>query len=93
MNGIRKSMSALLLGAALVATGTSTACAVRGEARVRYYDNHHDDWHHWDHYEEEHYRVYLDQRHQQYRNFRSLNDDEKQQYWDWRHRQDGSGAQ
>jgi len=92
VNKVSQSLGSLLLGAALATSAASVACAVRGEARIRYYDRDHEDWHYWDNHEEDRYRAYLNNRHQEYRDFRSLNDDEKKQYWNWRHKQTDSGT-
>lgn len=92
MNKLRQTLGAMLLGVAVATSAANVACAVHGEARIRYYDREHEDWHQWDNHEEDRYRVYLKQRHQEYRDFRSLDDGEKRNYWNWRHNQNDGGT-
>lgn len=82
---MNKVLAALLLNAALVGGAITTGCAVRGEARLRYYDRDHEDWHSWDDREDHEYRRFLNDHHRDYRDFRELNDKEKSDYWKWRH--------
>ena len=71
----------LLIAAALVVPLAESGCA----ARVRYYDDYHADYHHWDNREDHAYRVWLRERHYEWREFNRLNRDEQHQYWSWRH--------
>lgn len=85
MARIGTSLRSLFLSAALVGSMCGTACAVRGQAYVRYYDGDHHQWHRWDDHEDQQYREYLQQRHMEYRQFNNLNDQDRNQYWEWRH--------
>ncbi len=82
MRKMLKNLAPYVLVAFLIPAGLSaTGC----EARVRYYDGDHRDWHRWDDHEEIVYKSYLNEKHQDYRDFKTLNDGEKQDYWNWRH--------
>jgi len=92
MRRLKVTLGSLLLSAALIPSLAGAGCAVRGEARVRYYDSDHRDWHNWDEHEERQYRRYLNERHMEYRDFNQMDNQGKAQYWKWRHSQAGSGS-
>jgi hypothetical protein len=75
----------LLIATALLAPLAASGCA----ARVRYYDEYHSDYHHWDDREDHAYRVWLRERHYEWREFNRLNRDEQRDYWRWRHDHSG----
>ncbi len=85
MYPLNRHLRSLLLSAALLAQVATTACAVRGETRIRIYDRDRDDWHTWDDREGRIFQIYLGERHEQYRDFHSLSDRERCDYWKWRH--------
>jgi hypothetical protein len=85
MYPFHRHLRSILLSATLLVQVATTACAVRGETRLRIYDRDRDDWHNWDNHEDRVFRLYLGERHEEYREFRSLNDREKSEYWRWRH--------
>ena len=74
-------LRALLLIGAIAAPVATIGCA----ARVRVYDVGYRDYHHWNADEDRHYRVYLQEKHENYRDFKERNKDEQQDYWKWRH--------
>jgi hypothetical protein len=71
----------LLIATALLAPLAASGCA----AHVRYYDEYHSDYHHWDDREDRAYRVWLGERRYEWREFNRLNRDEQRDYWRWRH--------
>jgi hypothetical protein len=82
MHRVLKNLTPFLLAAFLIPVAWSVSGC---EARVRYYDTDHRDWHRWDDHEDVAYRGYLSEKHMDYREFNSLNDNEKKDYWNWRH--------
>ena len=81
MHRVSRYVSHLLMATALLAPLAASGCA----ARVRYYDEYHSDYHHWDDHEDRTYRVWLRERHYEWREFNRLNRDEQRDYWNWRH--------
>jgi hypothetical protein len=79
-------VSALLLTAALAATGSIVAAATPQEGvQVRIYDSGHHDYHNWDEREDRAYRGYLEKRHEEYHAYATWHHKEQQNYWNWRH--------
>ena len=59
----------------------------QGENNNRaYYDSKHRDWHQWNDKEEQSYRRYANEHHQDNKDFAQTNEREQQQYWNWRHK-------
>lgn len=85
MHRTRQLISALFLTAALAASGSVVVAATPQEASVRVYDSHHHDYHNWDDREDQAYRGYLVERHQDYRAYDKQNHREQANYWNWRH--------
>ena len=58
----------------------------RSENNRAYYDSKHRDWHQWNDGEDQAYRHYTDEHHQNNRDFSQASEREQQQYWNWRHK-------
>ncbi len=87
MNRRQRFLGTILLTAAMLAPLTLTGCA----AHVRFYDEYHSDYHHWDDREDRAYRSWLGERHYEYREYKKLNHDEQHDYWNWRHEHPDTG--
>jgi hypothetical protein len=86
MHRAHRYVSALLLTAALAATGSIVAAATPQEGvQVRIYDSGHHDYHNWDEREDRAYRGYLEKRHEEYHAYATWHHKEQQNYWNWRH--------
>ncbi len=81
MSKVDRIIAGLLLATGGLAALVSSGCA----ARVRYYDDYHHDYHHWNHDEDAHFRLYLNEHHENYRAFGTLARDQQTDYWKWRH--------
>jgi hypothetical protein len=81
----RHYLGSLFLIAALSAPAITAGCAARAGYGVRVYDRDHHDYHNWDNREDQAYRRYLGERHEDYRDFSKLNRNEQNDYWNWRH--------
>lgn len=75
-------MTALMMAATLLISGTITACASGG----RYYDPYGHDYHQWNRGEERSYRQWESASHRSHVSFGRRNADEQHSYWNWRHR-------
>ena len=71
----------------VVALGSSVGCAAGMGLNV--YDQPHRDYHRWNDGEEQVYRSYLAQQHQEYREYRTLDRPQQNAYWTWRHNDAG----
>jgi hypothetical protein len=87
MRFIHRTISSLILSAALVAPTVAFAAARPQEAsvQVRVYDRDHKDYHNWDDREDHAYRAYLIENHRSYREYGRQNRAQQRAYWNWRH--------
>jgi hypothetical protein len=85
----RRTLSALILTAAVGGSALLPATAAAGERRpvvtVRFFDRDHRDYHRWNRQEELRYRAYLAERHRRYIAFRRADRQRQIAYWRWRH--------
>jgi hypothetical protein len=82
MRPILRSLSPLLLAAAIASPVMMTGCA----AHVRVYDPYYHDYHAWNG-EVVYYNQWEVATHRQHMDFNKRNDADKKEYWDWRHSQ------
>ncbi len=87
MHRAHRVVHALILTAALAATGSIAAAATPPQAsvQVRVYDSNHHDYHNWDDREDRAYRGYLVERHEEYRPYEKQKHKNQRNYWNWRH--------
>ena len=85
MRVAQRYLSAFVLTAGLVATGSVVTARAAQDVQVRVYDPGHKDYHNWDDREDRDYRHYLEEHHEQYRKYDKLKAKEQRDYWDWRH--------
>lgn len=78
---ITRILSSAILAASFLFVSGISGCT----GRVRVYDGYHRDYHHWDHDEDDAYRRYLGEHHEDYRDYNKLNKDQQRDYWNWRH--------
>jgi protein-tyrosine phosphatase len=79
-----RTLSSLLLGAAMVLSVAGVACAEHHVYRV--YDPYYTDYHVWNDEEIVYYHRWCDEtRRDRDRDFRKLSREEQKEYWTWRH--------
>ena len=74
-------LSGFLLGAACLAP----FAAAQDRHDRRYYDREGHDYHVYNSQEDRAYRMYLEERHENYREFQRMNRARQEQYFRWRH--------
>jgi len=79
-----RTLSSLLLGAALASSLAGLACSEHHYYRV--YDPYYTDYHVWNDEEVVYYQRWCRETHRdEHRDFRKLSRDDQKEYWTWRH--------
>ncbi len=82
---MKNGLSALIIGAGLLAPAGVMAQDRDHQKVVKYHDAAHNDDHEWNANEDQAYRRYLSENHRKYRAFSKLKKSDQEQYWNWRH--------
>jgi hypothetical protein len=80
-----RTISSLILAAAIVAPVAMIAAPGPQSVSVRVYDRNHKDYHNWDDRENHAWGLYLSDNHQKNHEFAKSSRREQGNYWNWRH--------
>jgi hypothetical protein len=83
MRHARSLLCSLLLAAVMISPVAISGCAARASSRV--YDPYYNDYHSWDHHEENYYQRWETDTLRGHRDFDKRDKNDQKEYWNWRH--------